>query len=135
MKGWQHDDQLLRELNKGGFGLVWSENIENQFEREYSEMNASFKFSTYLAAGLPIIVNQGLAKQNFVEEQEIGLVASNLEEAIDYVKYMSSAEYMRLSTNVQRVGALVKEGFLTKQLLMEIQNYLFLEKGKENDHL
>ncbi|XHB95385.1 hypothetical protein AAFF39_10960 [Lactococcus garvieae] len=56
MKGWQHDDQLLRELNKGGFGLVWSENIENQFEREYSEMNASFKFSTYLAAGLPIIV-------------------------------------------------------------------------------
>lgn len=135
MKGWQHDDQLLRELNKGGFGLVWSENIENQFEREYSEMNASFKFSTYLAAGLPIIVNKGLAKQSFVEEQEIGLVANNLEEAIDYVKCMSSSEYMRISSNVQRVGALVKEGFFTKQLLMEIQNYLFLEKGKENDHL
>ncbi len=49
-------------LIKVVFGLVWSENIENQFEREYSEMNASFKFSTYLAAGLPIIVNKGLAK-------------------------------------------------------------------------
>lgn len=70
-----------------------------------------------------------------MEEQEIGLVANNLEEAIDYVKCMSSSEYMRISSNVQRVGALVKEVFFTKQLLMEIQNYLFLEKRKENDHL
>ena len=106
MKGWQHDDQLLRELNKGGFGLVWSENIENQFEREYSEMNASFKFSTYLAAGLPIIVNKGLAKQSFVEEQEIGLVANNLDEAIDYVKCMSSSEYMRISSTCNVWGHL-----------------------------
>ncbi|MDT2887975.1 sugar transferase [Lactococcus lactis] len=128
MKGWKHDDQLLRELNEGGFGLVWSENIENQYEREYSKMNASFKFSTYLSAGIPIIVNKDLAKQNFVEEHNIGFVADSIYEVADYVKNISRIEYDILCSNVERIGQLVREGFFTKKLLLEIQEYLFLEE-------
>lgn len=131
-KGWLHDDALLSELNQGGFGLVWSENIENQAEREYSEMNVSFKFSTYLAAGLPIVVNRGLSKQEFVEKHGIGFVASSLSEAIELIKYLSQEEYEKVQSQVHKISGLVREGFFTKKMLINIQNYLYL--GEKNDN-
>lgn len=124
--GWQPEDQVLRALNQGGFGLVWSENIENQYEREYSEMNVSFKFSTYLAAGLPLIVNKGIAKEDFVTKYNLGVAVDNLQQAVDYVNSVTEQEYNILANNVKTIGSLIKEGFFTRQLLLEIQAELFL---------
>lgn len=132
-KGWYHDEALLRELSKGGFGLVWSENIENQEERAYSEMNVSFKFSTYLAAGLPLIVNKGLAKEEFVEKYNIGFVVENLDEAVKLIEQMQPEDYRGLQNNVQKISGLVKEGFFTQKLLIDIQSFLYL--GEKNDNL
>lgn len=132
-KGWLPDDALLRELNHGGFGLVWSENIDNQEEREYSEMNVSFKFSTYLAAGLPLIVNQGLAKQEFVEQYGVGFVVSSLDEAVERIQELSLEEYVALRSRVQKISVLVREGFFTKKMLVEVQSFLYL--GEKNDNL
>lgn len=124
--GWQPEDQVLRALNQGGFGLVWSENIENQYEREYSEMNVSFKFSTYLAAGLPLVVNKGIAKEDFVTKYNLGVAVDNLQQAVDYVNSVTEQEYNVLVNNVKTMGSLIKEGFFTRQLLLEIQAELFL---------
>lgn len=124
--GWQPEDQVLRALNQGGFGLVWSENIENQYEREYSEMNVSFKFSTYLAAGLPLVVNKGIAKEDFVTKYNLGVAVDNLQQAVDYVNSVTEQEYNVLVNNVKTIGSLIKEGFFTRQLLLEIQAELFL---------
>lgn len=124
--GWQPEDQVLRALNQGGFGLVWSENIENQYEREYSEMNVSFKFSTYLAAGLPLVVNKGIAKEDFVTKYNLGVAVDNLQQAVDYVNSITEQEYNVLVNNVKTIGSLIKEGFFTRQLLLEIQAELFL---------
>lgn len=124
--GWQSEDQVLRALNKGGFGLVWSENIENQYEREYSKMNVSFKFSTYLAAGLPLVVNKGIAKEDFVTKNNLGVAVDNLQQAVDYVNSVTEQEYNVLVNNVKTIGSLIKEGFFTRQLLLEIQAELFL---------
>lgn len=124
--GWQPEDQVLRALNRGGFGLVWSENIENQYEREYSEMNVSFKFSTYLAAGLPLVVNKGIAKEDFVTKYNLGVAVDNLQQAVDYANSVTEQEYNVLVNNVKTIGSLIKEGFFTRQLLLEIQAELFL---------
>lgn len=126
MLGWKHDEHLLRILREGGIGLVWSENLENQYERVYSEMNASFKFSTYLAAGIPIIVNSGLAKEKFLTQYDIGYVSESLDDAIKYVKMISDSEYNRLINNVKGISSLMREGFFTKQLLIEVQKELYL---------
>lgn len=128
LKGWLSSDELLRSLNKGGFGLVWSENIENQKEKEYSEMNASFKFSTYLAAGIPLIINQGLAKEAFVRDYQLGYVAADLDEAVSYISQLSSEEYDRLAANVKEVGSLITDGFFTRKLLTQVQETLFLKR-------
>ncbi|MFK4897207.1 sugar transferase [Lactococcus petauri] len=131
MMGWQPEDQLLRSLNKGGYGLVWSENIENQYEREYSEMNVSFKFSTYLAAGLPLIVNRGIAKENFVTDYNLGIAVDSLEEAVTYLESVSEEEYNAMAKNVKNIGDLIKDGFFTKKMLIEIQEKLFCERGEK----
>lgn len=132
-KGWKKGNDLLQELNQGGFGLVWSENIDNQDEREYSEMNVSFKFSTYLAAGLPLVVNKGLAKQEFVEKHGIGFVVSSLDEAIIRINTLSEEEYTQIQQRVHNVSRLVREGFFTKKMLIDLQNFLYL--GERNDDL
>ncbi|GKQ42758.1 beta-1,6-galactofuranosyltransferase [Companilactobacillus sp. RD055328] len=127
VRGFKSDELLLHELNQGGFGLVWSENIENRSEREYSKMNVSFKFSAYLAAGIPIIANELLAKQEFVKKNKIGYIASSLDDAVDYVKNMSEAEYDDLIKNVNNVSWLIKDGFFTKKLLLEVEEFLLLK--------
>lgn len=132
LKGWLSSDELLKSLNKGGFGLVWSENIENQNEKEYSEMNASFKFSAYLAAGLPLIVNQGLAKESFVRDYRLGYIVSDLDQAVDYITNTSSKEYAQLLVNVKQVNSLITDGFFTRKLLNQIQEALFLRKKEES---
>lgn len=126
LMGWQPEDQLLRSLNAGGYGLVWSENIENQYEREYSEMNVSFKFSTYLAAGLPLIVNRGIAKESFVTDYNLGIAVDTLDEAVAYLKEVSEEEYKTMAENVKNISHLIKEGFFTKKMLIEIQEKIFL---------
>lgn len=136
MMGWLPDDQLIRELHKGGFGLVWSEDIENQYEREYSEMNVSFKFSTYLAAGLPLIVNKGLAREQFVRKYGLGFVAESLEEVVEQIKSISEEEYIKIQQRVKGVGNLIRDGFFTKQLLLDIERKLMLvEERTNNDNL
>lgn len=133
LRGWMHDDALLRSLSQGGFGLVWSEDIETQAEREYSEMNVSFKFSTYLAAGLPLIVNKGLAREEFVKANGLGFAVDNLEEAVKLVSSMDEQTYRRVQANVASVSGLVREGFFAKKLLLDIQYFLYL--GEKHDNL
>ena len=51
--GYVDEVKLLSELHEGGFGLVWTEDM---YWREYMKYNASYKVSTYLRAGIPLIV-------------------------------------------------------------------------------
>ena len=126
IQGWLYDEQLLRRLHEGGYGLVWSEDIEAQHEREYSEMNASYKFSTYLAAGLPLIVNKGMAKEDFVRRYNIGFVCERLEEVTTLVETLSESDYREKQEAAQKMGALIREGFFAKKLLLDIQSSLYL---------
>lgn len=128
IKDWCEGDDLLKNLSMGGFGLVWSENLieQQQYEREYSKINVSFKFSTYLAAGLPIIVNEGLAKEEFVKKYKLGFVAKDLKQVVDSVKKLSESEYNEYRENVQKISKLIKEGYFTRKLLINIEQILYL---------
>ena len=62
IEGWKRNEELLMELSKGGFGLVWNTQYNDGENVDYYEMNISHKLSTYLAAGIPVIVPNTLSK-------------------------------------------------------------------------
>lgn len=65
--GSMPDIALLNDIRRtGGFGLIWS---GDPYWLEYMKHNCSFKLSTYLAAGLPVIVNSGTPAREIIEKK------------------------------------------------------------------
>lgn len=122
------DDALLLELNKGGFGLVWAENTENMPTKDYSTMCHSYKLSTYLAAGIPLLVQGGMTASDFVKQNGVGFVVDSLEEAAQKVRDISDEDYKAMQERVVPIAQMVREGFFFKKLLLEIEENLFLNK-------
>lgn len=122
LEGWKNPTELLIEYTKGGFGLVWEQNVQP----DYYKSSQPHKLAGYLAAGIPVIVEKGLPHERTVLDYEIGFVADSLEEAVDRVKHVTEEEYRRLADNTRQIGSLVRGGFFTKKLLIDTVNYLML---------
>lgn len=116
--GWFNNDTLLAESlrNSGGFGLLWS---EVPYWREYMKKNASYKFSTYLAAGIPIIVPSGIAEEETVVRKNLGIVVDSLDEAVERIEQMSEEEYNGMVESVESFSYLLREGYFTKKALTD----------------
>ncbi|EHN59936.1 sugar transferase [Oenococcus kitaharae] len=116
--GWKSGADLLLHFS-GGFGLVWSENISNQAERNYSKINISYKLSAYLSAGIPVIVNRGISNQSIIEDNHLGLVASSLDEANDMVSALTENQYAEMVKQVENFAPLLRKGYFTKKCLID----------------
>ena len=114
--GWMDSDRLLLELAEGGFGLVW---YGNDYWHQYMRYNNSFKLSTYLAAGIPVIVPRGISNQYLIEGNHLGIVADTLEDAAEQVKNISEAEYQEYVRHVREFSSLIRDGYFTKKFLIE----------------
>lgn len=115
--GWQNDASLLNNLRiQGGFGLVWS---EDPYWLKYMTMNASYKLSTYLAAGIPIIANSQTPTKDIIVQKHLGIIADSLDEAVEQVNNISDAEYQTMIQNINSFSQLIREGYFTKRVLIE----------------
>ncbi len=121
-EGWRNAIELLTEYARGGFGLVW----EQTSQAHYYRYNQPHKLCTYLAAGIPVIMQRGLLHERTVQERGLGFVVDSLEEAADIVKRISEEEYQELVSNIRNISFLIREGFFTKKLLIDTVNYLML---------
>lgn len=119
IEGWKQDEEMLLELSKGGFGLVWG-TYQNQGEsQDYYSLNLSHKVSSYLAAGLPIIVPPSLSIASFIVEQGLGFMANNLQEVHEIVDNMTPEKYQAMTERIKTFSYLIKEGYFTKKLLVD----------------
>lgn len=116
--GWfRNDNSLVNALRKsGGFGLLWSVNFSGT---EYNKINAPYKLSVCLAAGLPVVVPVGIAEQDTVIRKNLGFAAATLEEAADMIEHMKEEEYRNMAENVGRFSYLLREGFFTRKALTD----------------
>lgn len=115
--GWQDDSVLLNTLRViGGFGLLWG---DKEDWVKYMRLNASYKLSTYLAAGLPVIIPSTTPEVATIKGKHLGLVCDNLGETIERVKTMSDQEYNQMRDAVANFSPLIRDGYFTKHLLAD----------------
>lgn len=121
--GFFNEYNLLHELHKGGFGLVWTEDM---YWREYMKYNTSFKTSTYLRAGIPLIVHESISCRKMVEDNHWGIIVNSLAEAVEKVRAMTVEEYNSYVKAIQEVKYSLENGYFTKKVLVDSVYKLFV---------
>lgn len=116
--GWFNNDIfLVNALRKsGGFGLVWT---DNDYWSEYMMLNANYKISAYLAAGIPVIVNNRIAERETILRKNLGVAVDSLDEAVSKVENMNKAQYNKMADNVAAFSGLIRENYFAKKLLTD----------------
>lgn len=115
--GWQTDRNLLSKLRiSGGLGLLWE---ANPYWAQYMKMNVSYKLSTYLAAGIPVIINKNAAQSKLVQHEGVGIVVSSLDEAVEIVQNLNDQDYNKMIKRVNDFAELIRGGFFTNRALTE----------------
>ena len=128
--GWLNKTELLLELSKGGFGLVWGNQENPKDEPDYYKMNCSYKLASYLSAGIPVIVPDYLSNADFVKENNIGFVVSSLEEVDQVIQECSEEKYSEMVSSVKNVQYLINNGYFTKKLFVD--SLMKLNRNEEN---
>lgn len=128
--GWLNKTELLLQLSKGGFGLVWGNLEKPEDERDYYKLNCSYKLASYLSAGIPVIVPYYLSNADFIKKNNVGFVVSSLEEADKVVQECTEQEYYEIVSNVKKVQYLINNGYFTKKLFVD--SLMKLNSNEEN---
>ncbi|MSE04382.1 nucleotide sugar synthetase [Lactobacillus salivarius] len=123
--GFLDEYSLLQELHKGGFGLVWS---EDEQVKSYMHYCNSYKVSTYLQAGIPLIVHSSISCRKLVEDNHWGIVVDSLEEAVQKVKTMSADEYHSYVDAIATTKYILENGYYTKRALVDAVYNLFITR-------
>lgn len=129
--GWLNKTELLLELSKGGFGLVWGNQENPKDEPDYYKMNCSYKLASYLSAGIPVIVPDYLSNADFVKENNMGFVVSSLEEADKAIQECSEEKYSEMLSSVKNVQYLINNGYFTKKLFVD--SLMKLNSNEDNE--
>jgi hypothetical protein len=96
------------------FGLVWDGNnvdIEKDTTGlgQYLRYSAPYKFSNYLANGLPVIVWENSAMAEFVEKNNVGICIKNVLE-LEQLKNLSAKEYSVIRENAIKISERIVNG-------------------------
>ena len=115
--GWMSHYVLNDELAKrGGFGIVWS---DDDSVSAYLKTCISHKMSTYILAGIPMIVPAYLANSYIISNNRLGFVVNNLDEAIEMVEKTDNDTYNQLVQNVINFRPLISDGYFTRRVLSD----------------
>jgi len=128
----------------GGFGVISYtrpkvEKVRFAGAEKYGHYNNPLKLSTYLGAGLPVIVDGNSAHASMIKEHKLGLVLDDLN-AIDSVfEELTEEAYQEMVQHVANYSAAIRSGFFTQKVLMnaldflELGNSEVLTKGFEGE--
>lgn len=119
MRGFKNENELLIDMSKGGYGLVWTSGGKNFTGTPYYKLLQPYKLANYLAAGIPVIMEKGLAPEEVVLKNGLGFVAKDLEEVNDIVQNTSEEQYNDIVRRIADFNMLIKNGWFTKKILSD----------------
>ena len=117
---FQNDD--IADID-GTWGLVWDgesvDTCKGNFG-EYLKINAPFKFSLYLAKGLPVIVWKDSAMARYVEEYGLGITVNSLNDIYPTIQKLSAIQVEQIRESVKKYSTSVKKGEMLSRVLQKI---------------
>lgn len=115
--GWFNNDNLLAAALRrtGGFGLLWT---EEPVCYKYMTCNACCKLSTYIGAGVPVIVSNSIPEADMIRRKELGLTVDSLAEAVKAIEEMTEERYDRMVRNTAEFGKLIRGGYFIRKALI-----------------
>lgn len=119
-------EELVGEL-EGDFGLVWDGRSEITCEGntgEYLKYNNPHKTSLYLSAGMPIIVWEKAAIADFVKDNDVGIIVSDLCNLDKIISGISENRYEKMKNNAKQLSEKLSNGYYTKKALEKSLNCL-----------
>jgi len=126
VRGYQKEYKLLLELSEGGYGLVWS----SEEAYEYYSLLQPYKTASFLAAGIPVILQKGLAGEEIIVKNRLGFVVESLEEADAIVQNTTETEYNAMVKRISEFNFLIKNGWFTRKLLTDAVMWLLNDNYK-----
>ncbi|MDR0899334.1 MAG: hypothetical protein LBM27_03175 [Lactobacillaceae bacterium] len=134
-KGSLEADEIPYRLNSG-FGLVWMSNQELVVQESsvtgiqaeyYSTINATYKLSTYLASGIPVVVKSNIAQAELIKRNNWGLVVDDLDQIDQAINDVDQAQYDAMASSVEKISKLLTTGFFTRRIIEKAIEKLFLK--------
>lgn len=107
-------ESLIDNIKECHFGLVWDGDSIDKCDGpmgEYLKYNSPYKLSSYLAAGLPVIVWKKSAMSKFVEENGIGFTVDSIDKIDERLSSLSKQEYLSMRRNACVIQLRITEGY------------------------
>ncbi len=124
-KGEFSPDEVVHKL-EGSFGLVWDGAEASDLQKcrfgNYMYYNNPFKFSLYLAAGLPVIAPASAAIAETIEKYNIGFLINSLAE-LDEIA-ISDSEYAAMKNNVKDIQKDIIAGNFLKKAITQLEELI-----------
>lgn len=123
---WRLNEELLLDLSKGGFGLVWMDD----HDKEYQKLYCPYKLGTFLTAGIPVFVQEGIANQDLITNNNLGWVVESLDQVVEIINQLSEESYQDKVAAVRRFNPLLRQAYFTRKLLTDAVFYALYEGGE-----
>lgn len=114
--GILNTDKLYQTLSNSDFGILWYSLTLSHYFR----LSSSSKFSSYMIAGLPVLVDKHAQwPAELVKKYKVGIVADNFEKLLYKASNIDEDKYLEIRKNALFLGEKIRKGYFIKRALKE----------------
>ncbi|WP_077615427.1 hypothetical protein [Caenibacillus caldisaponilyticus] len=116
---------------EGTYGLVWDGEAINScvgLFGEYLRYNNPHKTSLYLSSGLPVIIWKDAALAEFIKNNNLGLLLSDLGKLDEEIEKVSNKEYELMRNNALEIARKIRNGYFIKTAIQKAKSFLLEDK-------
>lgn len=117
----------LSKLMGKGFGLVWDGPSVNEVSGSignYLKYNNPYKVSSYIDAGMPVIVWDKSASSDFVNKHNIGISVNSISDLNKITRNISDEQFNDMCKNVKEMKNKINHGYFTRRSVENAINKL-----------
>ncbi len=122
---------------EGSFGLVWDGDSTDCCSGKagaYLRYNNPHKISSFLAAGMPVIVWRESAMARFVTEHNVGVTVDSIARIAPVIAQMTETEYEEKQANAQYIGQQLREGAYLVAAIREVERRIQAAREGRKEH-